>query len=111
MANKLELVNGLPRMTAESVALPTIYDESLLVVSGAPGAGEITGPISTGTPITLPSAETYEGIELEVHIGGQVLEDVGDFNFVGAGPTRTQISFTFDIVVGDQIRFRKTRDL
>ena len=110
MANKLALINGLPRMVAESAA-PTIYDESLLVVAGSPGVGEILGPINTGNPITLPNSGTYESLELEIYLAGQRLEDVGDYNFVGGGPTRTQISFTFDIIVGDQIKFRVDREL
>lgn len=108
MARVLELINGVPRMRDEA-SPPTIYDESLEVVSSGAGAGQINGPISTGTPITLPSSGSYEADELEIYLNGARLEDAADYNYVGAGPTRTQVSFTFDIVVGDDIRFRVDR--
>ena len=78
-----------------------------MVESGA-GAGEINGPITTGTPITLPSSQTYESDELEVYINGMRVESLIDYNYVGSIP-RTQVSFTFDIIVGDIIRFRIDR--
>ena len=107
MGKFLRLVNGIPRSVDEAGAV-TIYDESLTVVSSGAGAGEINGPISTGTPITLPSSQTYEDDELEVYLNGQRVEAVKDYNYEGSTP-RTQISFTFDIVVGDVMRFRIDR--
>ena len=89
----------------DEAAAVTIYDEGLDVVSGSPGAGEIQGPITTGTPVTLPSGKTYTANELKPILNGIPLEDVLDYNFVGS-PPRTQVSFTFDLVIGDRIRFR-----
>lgn len=98
MAKKLALVNGLPRMVDES-ASPAIYDESV----------DLVGTLSAGTPYTLPNSGSYEGEEIEVFLDGQTLDSGSDFNFVGAGPTRTQVSFTFDLLAGDRLRFRKIR--
>ena len=58
MAKKLALVNGIPRMVDES-ASPAIYDETLTVVSSGAGAGEVNGPITAGSPVTLPDSKTY----------------------------------------------------
>lgn len=107
MAKKLALVNGIARMVDES-ASPTIYDESLTVVESGAGAGEINGPISAGTNVTLPSSKIYEDDELEIYINGQRIEAVFDYNYIGTIP-RTQISLTFDLEVGDIIRFRIDR--
>jgi hypothetical protein len=100
MAKKLALVNGIPRMVDES-ASPTIYDESVTLASN----------LSTGVNYTLPASGTYEGEEIEVYLDGQVLDSGADFNFVGAGPTRTQVVFTFDLYIGDRLRFRRIRGL
>lgn len=102
--SKLELINGLPRMTAEAGA-PTIYDETLTVVSSGAGAGEINGPISAGVPIALPSGKTYTGDELEVYLDGDRLTPVFDYTF----DSSTEVAFTFEIKVGDVIRFRIDR--
>ena len=99
MAKFVRIVNGIPRMLEESSSPVSIYDETITV-----GAGGIT----TGTPITLPSSKTYTGAELNVHWNGQLVEDVLDYSWVGTAP-RTQISFTFDLVEGDMIRFRIDR--
>jgi len=109
MANALSLVNGIPKMTSISASLPTVYDQTLHVVSGAPGAGEIQGPITTGTYITLPNAQTYTGPELEIYLNDTVLTSVLDFTYVGSG-ARTQITLTFDLLVQDFIRFRIIRN-
>lgn len=101
---KLELVNALPRMKAESGS-PTIYDETLEVVSSGAGAGEINGPITSGTSITLPSSKTYTGDELEIYLNGDRLVPVFDYSY----DSSTQVSFTFELVVGDIIRFRIDR--
>jgi len=108
MARKLALVAGIPRMRDE-FALPDIYDEELSVVSGTPGAGEIN-VVTAGNPVTLPNSGTYEGSELEVNLNGQIMLDGLDYSYVGSAP-RTQITFTFDLAVGDIVNFRKTRDL
>jgi hypothetical protein len=98
MAKFLRLVNGVPRMAEES-ASQTIYDETL----------SVNTTIASGTPISLPSAETYEGDELEVRLNGIRLDVVADYNYVGAGPSRTQITMTFELIDGDELRFRIDR--
>lgn len=104
MAKKLALVNGLPRMTEESSS-PTIYDETLEVVSSGAGAGQINGPISAGTPVTLPSSQIYTGDELEVYIGTDRLIPTYDYTFNSS----TTVAFTFELKAGDIIRFRIDR--
>lgn len=104
MAKFLRLVNGVPRSFEESNGTP-IYDESVVLVVSSPGAGQILGPISTGVPVSLPLGESYVAEELEVYLNGQRLEDVIDFNFTNS----TQVAFTFDLVVGDRVRWRKDR--
>lgn len=101
---KLELVNGVPRMRAEAAA-PSIYDETLEVVSGTAGAGEVQGPISAGTPVTLPDSKTYTGDELEVWLDGDRLVPIFDYTF----DSSTTVAFTFEIKVGDTLRFRIDR--
>lgn len=97
MAKKLALVSGIPRMVDES-ATPAIYDESVNLVS----------TLTAGTNYTLPNSGTYEGEELEVILDGQTLDSGSDYNFVGSG-TKTQVVFTFDLLSGDRLRFRKIR--
>ena len=104
MAKKLALVTGVPRMVDES-ASPTIYDETLEVVTSGAGAGEINGPISAGTPITLPEAKTYTGDELEVYLDGDRLKPIFDYSF----DSSTTVAFTFEIKVNDVMRFRIDR--
>jgi hypothetical protein len=97
MAKFLRLVNGVARSFEEAGAIP-IYDESFEVVSD----------ITTGTPVTLPNSGTYDSDELEVYLNGQRLEQLVDYNYEGSAP-RTQVSFTFDLVEGDLVRFRRDR--
>jgi len=105
----LSIINGVPRSFDESLA-PAIYDEYLLVVASSPaGPNEIVGPISAGVNITLPNGGQYTGDELMVDLNGQTLENGFDFNYVGS-PPRTQVAFTFGLVVGDRIYFRKHRN-
>ena len=104
MGNFLRLVNGVPRSHAEA-GDTAIYDESVVLVASAPGPGQILGPINTGVLVTLPLGESYVAEELEVYLNGQRLEDLVDFNFSSS----TQVAFTFDLVVGDRIRWRKDR--
>lgn len=109
MARFTRIVNGVLRSFEES-STPTIYDEYLLVVSGAPSnSNEITGPVTAGVNVTLPNSGQYSGEELMVNLNGQTLENGFDFNFVGS-PPRTQVAFTFGLVVGDRIYFRKHRN-
>jgi len=97
MGRVLKLVNGVPRQVDES-ASPTIYDE----------VSSINTTITTGTSVTLPSSRTYDSQELEVYLGVTRLIPLEDYNYVGSVP-RTQVSFTFDLVDGDKIRFRIDR--
>lgn len=94
---KLALVNGIPRMVAEAGAT-TIYDETTVLEAG----------VSTGVPVTLPASGSYNSEELEVWLNNIRLESVVDYNYEGS-PARTQVSFTFDLVVGDSLRFRIDR--
>jgi len=59
-----------------------------------------------GNAYALPAAETYKDVELEVYLNGQLLENLIDYNYVGDIP-RTQVTFTFDILTTDRLRFRK----
>ena len=94
---KLALVNGIPRMVAEASSV-TIYDQTYDVVSS----------ITTGVSVTLPSSGTYTGEELEIRLNGVRMDSGIDYNFVGS-PPRTQVAFTFDLVIGDQLNFRVDR--
>lgn len=108
MARFLRIVNGVPRSFEES-GTPTIYDEYLLVVAASPGANEIVGPINAGVNITLPNSGVYTGEELMIDLNGQAMESGYDFNFVGS-PPRTQVTFTFQLLVGDRLYIRKHRN-
>ena len=98
MADALIMVNGIPRMRAVSTTGGAVYDETFMVGVGG---------ISAGTPISLPNAGTYNDIDLEIFVGGQFLEPDGvDYNYVGVGPGRTQVTFVNDLFEGDLVRFR-----
>lgn len=100
--------NGFPRSFSESSTV-TIYDQRLTIVSGAPAnSNEMTGPVTSGTNITLPQSGTYEGSELQVYFNGTRIEVTSDYAYVGSG-TKTQIQMTFDLVVGDTLDFRVDR--
>jgi len=97
MAKFTRIVNGVLRSFDEAGSL-TIYDQSIDVVA----------PISAGTSLTLPSAQTYTSDELEVYLNGTRARAVEDYVYVGS-PPRTQIQFTFDLVALDVYRFRIDR--
>jgi len=97
MGNFLRLQNGIPRSAAEGSGA-AIYDASV----------ELASPITAGTSVTLPSSQTYDSGELEVYLNGTRLEAVFDYTYVGS-PPRTQVQFTFNLVVGDHYRFRIDR--
>ncbi len=107
MAKFLRLVNGVPRSFDES-STTSIYDQSLTLVASSPGANQIIGPITTGTGITIPGSQTFTAAELQIYLNGDRLETVFDYTYIGS-PPRTQIQFTFDLVVGDRIDFRIDR--
>ena len=106
MAKKLALVSGLPRMVTEGTA---IYDQPLTVVASGAGANQVNGPVNAGVSVTLPSAGTYNSTELQIFLNGTRLEAVFDYNYVGT-VMRTQVQFTFGLVVGDVLVFRIDRD-
>lgn len=82
----------------------SIYDQRITVVSGAPVGNQITGPVSPGTNVTLPSAETYNSSELKIYLNGQKLKATVDWNTVGSVP-RTQVTFVDTLQVGDKLDF------
>jgi len=85
---------------------PVIYDETIEIkTSGASGPNELNGPISAGTPVTLPNGKTYTADELEVWIGGDRLTNVFDYSH----SSTTTITFNFELVALDKIRFRIDR--
>jgi hypothetical protein len=92
MAKFLQIVNGIPRMVSTS---STTYDQ----------LATIGGTITAGTAITLPSSQTYTGVELQVYVNGIFQEVTVDYNYVGSAP-RTQVTFTYDLLTTDQLRFR-----
>lgn len=102
MGKFIRLVNGIPRSFDESGS-PAIYDQTLEVVASGAGAGQINGPISAATPITLPASQTYTSNELQVYLNGQRVNPGAAFDYTYT--STTQIAFTFTIQVGDIIRF------
>jgi hypothetical protein len=98
LAKVLEMVNGIRRLRTEAGTV-SIYDETSTI-----GVGGLT----TGSPLTLPSSQTYTSDELEVYLNGQRMDAVLDYNVEGS-PPRTQISWTFDLVENDLVRFRIDR--
>lgn len=109
MGNFLRLVNGQPRHFAEANTT-AIYDERLDVIAGTPSnSNQVQGPITAGTNVTLPDSGTYSGLELQIYLNGDRLESVNDYTYVGAGPSKTQVQFTFQLEVGDAIDFVKQR--
>lgn len=107
MGNFLRLVSGQPKSFAES-NFTTIYDQSLTVVASGAGANQINGPVTAGTSVTLPGSQTFTSAELGVYLNGDRLEPVFDYTYVGS-PPRTQIQFTFNLVVFDRVDFRIDR--
>jgi len=102
-------VNGVLRGVDVESTLPTIYAQSLEVVASGAGANQINGPITSGTPVTLPSSGTYSNDDLFIFLNGVKMDSIFDYNFVGTVP-RTQVSFTFDLVANDKIEFVKQRN-
>lgn len=109
MAQKLALINGLPRMVDEAV-LPDIYEEYLTVVSSGAGANEINlSDVEQNDLITLPNSGTYAGNELVFSYNNTQLTKNIDFEHVGSG-TKTQVKLLFKCSVGDTLVFRKYRN-
>ena len=107
----LRLSNGVARTFAESGAV-LAYDQRVSVVaSGASPPASITGPITSGTAITLPSSGSYtlnvnNVATLQVYLNTVRLEQNYDWNTSGAGPTYTAITITFDLFAGDKLDLR-----
>ena len=99
MGNFLRLSAGVPRSFAEAGS-PTIYDQNSVI-----GGGGLT----TGSALTLPSAQTYDSSELEVYLNNVRLTPILDYNYVGGSPPRTQVTFTFDLLAAEVVRFRIDR--
>lgn len=91
----IRVVNGIPRM---QVAVPNIVNQQVTL-----GAG-----VTAGVPYTLPGGMTYNSDELEITLNGQRLQLTEDYTYVGS-PARTQVQFTFDLVIGDKLAFRTDR--
>jgi hypothetical protein len=107
MGSFVRLVNGVPRTFAESSSV-TIYDQSITVVTSGAGANQVNGPVTAGTSVTLPSSKTFTSAELQIYLNGDRLEPTIDYSYVGS-PPRTQVQFTFDLLVGDRLDFRIDR--
>jgi hypothetical protein len=105
----LVLVNGQQRMQSITASAPAIYDQPLTVVVSGAGANQINGPVTTGASVTLPASGTYTGQEMQIYLNGDRMEPVFDYTYVGSGSGKTQVQFTFDLVVGDRIDFRVDR--
>jgi hypothetical protein len=101
------------------VIAPTgnVYEEDKVVVSGSPASdNEITGPVPSGTIVTIPyDSRNYDEIQhyvvgsgqLEVFLSGQRLRMTEDWIEVGTnGSLSTQIQIQQDLVVGDVLTFR-----
>jgi hypothetical protein len=108
MAKFLRISGGVPRSFYEASSTP-IYDENITIVESGAGTNELNGPITAGTPITLPNGETYNSTELEITLNKFLLEELLDYNYSGTVP-RTQLILTFDLEIGDVLSFRKTRN-
>jgi hypothetical protein len=100
MGRFLRLSNGVARSFDESGSY-TIYDNEVTFVSN----------LTTGSPYTLPGGGSYSGAELQIYLQGQRLSPSTDYTYPGGSPPFTTISFTFDIVIGDKLRFYIDRSL
>lgn len=98
MGRFLRIINGIARMADEGTLVP-IFEQELSI-------GTL---ITSGTAVTVPASTTYTDLDLEVFLGGQRLDPGSDFSYLGS-PPRTQVSFPFDLVVGDILIFRKARN-
>lgn len=76
----------------------SVYSKTLKIVDDTPqNAYELTGPILSGNAVTLPDSGTYDSNELQLKLNGIDLTYLLDYNYVGSGPARTQVSFTFTL--------------
>jgi hypothetical protein len=96
----------MAKVLTYSLGIPRLRDEGSSYTYE--GVYVASGTITSGTPISLPSSETYVGNELIVELNGVGMEVTSDYDYVGSG-NRTQISMTFDLVIGDRLKFRKEK--
>jgi hypothetical protein len=112
MATFLRGSNGIARSFAEATST-AIYDQSIILVVSGPTGNDLVGPITSGTPITLPASGSYTVASsvtaLNVFLNGMKLDYILDWSVSGAGPTYTALSFLFDLVVTDKIELRYER--
>jgi hypothetical protein len=112
----LQLINGVPRQQTIGTSLPTIYDQSVnIVTSGGSAPSSLNAPVSAGTAVTLPSSGSYtlntnSYPNLQVFLNGDRLEYLLDWATSGSGPTYTAIQFTFNLEAADRIDFRIDRN-
>ncbi len=95
----LVLEAGIPKMRNAEAVIEPVYSEDY----------DVTETITAGTPISLPNAGTFNGIELKVSLNGLLMTTPGDYIPIGSSAPYSQISFTFDLVSGDSVLFRKDR--
>jgi len=99
MGRFLRISSGVARSFDEAGSI-AIYDQNSVI-----GGGGLT----TGSPLTLPSGQTYDSSELEVYLNNVRLTPILDYNYVGGSPPRTQVEFTFDLLANEVVRFRIDR--
>ena len=91
---------GALRQYDEGGGSVSIYDQEVTIG----GSG-----LATGSPLSLPASQTYTGDELDLYLNGQFIDSVLDYNYYGSGAPYTQVSFTFDLLDTDRIRFHIDR--
>lgn len=93
------------------------YEETREIVAAAPTGNQLLGPVLAGTSVFLPvdsrdsnNNEFYivgAGI-LEIYLNGRYLRSGVDYNEVGvAGNPSNELTFTYDLVVDDELTFRQ----
>ena len=116
------LVTAISANTANINALglmldTNVYDEKMVVVSGAPADdNEITGPVLASTIITIPLDSRDSNVQeqyivgaglLAVYLNGQLLELGLDWNEVGTiGNLSDEIEILQNLEIGDRLIFR-----
>lgn len=109
--------NDLVEMHKATTPDENIYDELMEVVSGATiDDNEITGPVTSGTLITIPldsndgdSPQQYVvgANQLEIELNGQGLTIGEDFTEFGtAGCLSNKVTILQDLPIGDKLHFR-----
>jgi hypothetical protein len=117
--NGQELIDGdnPSRSGMSEILAANAYDEPINIISGIPSSdNELTGPISSGTLITLPTdsrdSDNVQGYVvgkgvLELALNGQQLRLDTDFAEVGSvGSASTQFEILQDLPIGDRLDVR-----